>query len=216
MMSGAVSAGWLSDPSGQHQHRYWDGAQWTDQVADNGVQATDAGAADWAPPSAEGAAAAVAAGPVAVAVQAPTKVCRSCGAQTQTAAAKCPNCGKAYKKRKVWPWVLLSVFLVFGGCTALVVAGVNGAVNELNKEQKSHAITQAQFDSVPLGSSRDQVIATLGKQPENVQEFKSKGVVSEADLNLSCIYYNKVGGKFGDRYQLCFDNDALNSKNYYG
>lgn len=33
--------GWLSDPTGRHQHRYWDGSKWTDQVADNGVSATD-------------------------------------------------------------------------------------------------------------------------------------------------------------------------------
>jgi hypothetical protein len=34
-------AGWYSDLTGRHHHRYWDGAQWTDQVSDSGVTATD-------------------------------------------------------------------------------------------------------------------------------------------------------------------------------
>jgi hypothetical protein len=37
-----VSAGWIADPMGRHQHRYWDGTVWTHHVADNGVQSTDA------------------------------------------------------------------------------------------------------------------------------------------------------------------------------
>src|SRR5262245_2926338 len=31
-------AGWFPDPSGRHDHRYWDGHAWTDYVADHGVQ----------------------------------------------------------------------------------------------------------------------------------------------------------------------------------
>ncbi len=34
-------AGWQPDPTGKHDHRYWDGARWTDHVADAGVAATD-------------------------------------------------------------------------------------------------------------------------------------------------------------------------------
>ena len=32
---------WYPDPAGRHQHRYWDGQSWTDQVADHGRQSTD-------------------------------------------------------------------------------------------------------------------------------------------------------------------------------
>ena len=32
---------WYPDPAGRHQHRYWDGQTWTDQVADHGRQSTD-------------------------------------------------------------------------------------------------------------------------------------------------------------------------------
>jgi hypothetical protein len=34
-------AGWLADPTGRHQLRYWDGAVWTDHVADHGVAGYD-------------------------------------------------------------------------------------------------------------------------------------------------------------------------------
>jgi Protein of unknown function (DUF2510)/Domain of unknown function (DUF4328) len=33
-----TAAGWLPDPSGAHEFRYWDGAQWTDDVSDGGRQ----------------------------------------------------------------------------------------------------------------------------------------------------------------------------------
>jgi hypothetical protein len=37
----AVPAGWQADPTGRHQHRYWDGSVWTHHVADNGAQSID-------------------------------------------------------------------------------------------------------------------------------------------------------------------------------
>ncbi|MGV3757944.1 MAG: DUF2510 domain-containing protein [Actinomycetota bacterium] len=33
--------GWQADPTGRHDHRYWDGSRWTDDVADAGVAAKD-------------------------------------------------------------------------------------------------------------------------------------------------------------------------------
>jgi hypothetical protein len=35
-------ANWYPDPTQRHQHRYWDGAKWTDHVSDNGIQGSDA------------------------------------------------------------------------------------------------------------------------------------------------------------------------------
>lgn len=32
---------WAADPYGRHQHRYFNGRQWTDQVADNGTVTSD-------------------------------------------------------------------------------------------------------------------------------------------------------------------------------
>jgi hypothetical protein len=36
-----IAAGWLIDPSGRHQQRYWSGSAWTEHVMDGGVPATD-------------------------------------------------------------------------------------------------------------------------------------------------------------------------------
>lgn len=32
---------WAADPTGRHEHRYWDGAAWTHHVANGGVASTD-------------------------------------------------------------------------------------------------------------------------------------------------------------------------------
>lgn len=37
----ATPANWYDDPTGRHQHRYWDGNAWTSHVSDNGIQGTD-------------------------------------------------------------------------------------------------------------------------------------------------------------------------------
>lgn len=36
-----IKAAWRPDPTGRHELRYWDGNAWTDDVADDGVAATD-------------------------------------------------------------------------------------------------------------------------------------------------------------------------------
>jgi hypothetical protein len=40
-------------------------------------------------------------------------------------------------------------------------------------------------------------------------------VLNEEQISSSCIYYNRRGGEFGDRFQFCFDGDSLQSKNAY-
>lgn len=37
----SVPAGWYADPSGRHQYRYFDGHDWTEHVANNGVASID-------------------------------------------------------------------------------------------------------------------------------------------------------------------------------
>ena len=37
----AAPAGWLADPIGRHELRYWDGRTWTGHVSDSGVTAVD-------------------------------------------------------------------------------------------------------------------------------------------------------------------------------
>jgi uncharacterized protein YxjI len=40
-MSDGTPANWYPDPTGRHEHRYWDGSAWTDHVSNQGVAATD-------------------------------------------------------------------------------------------------------------------------------------------------------------------------------
>jgi uncharacterized protein YxjI len=46
-----IPAGWYTDPSGRHEHRYWDGVQWTHHVGSQGRQGIDAPVADSLSPS---------------------------------------------------------------------------------------------------------------------------------------------------------------------
>ncbi len=117
--------------------------------------------------------------------------------------------------RRVWPWVLGVLVAMIIGFFVLVGVAFNQAIDSLNAEQRLHAITQEQFDAIPIGMPQDQVIATLGKEPENSQEFVSRGILSESDLNSSCIYYNRVGETFGSRYQFCFSSGLLEQKASY-
>src|SRR5438045_3227866 len=36
-----MDASWQPDPTGRHQYRWWDGAGWTESVADDGRTSTD-------------------------------------------------------------------------------------------------------------------------------------------------------------------------------
>ena len=44
-------ANWYPDPTGRHEHRYYDGSAWTDHVANDGIQSTDPVDAAPEPPS---------------------------------------------------------------------------------------------------------------------------------------------------------------------
>jgi|GEM_PF-1385231 Protein of unknown function (DUF2510). len=238
-------AGWHPDPMSRYEFRYWDGARWTEHVSRGGQTAVDPieaapAAADTieatpvtadttaspelpsvAVPVASGAAVSPtfspAAQPQAVATAAAFKLCPHCRAQNATTAEVCPSCGKKYVVKKKWPWVVAAIFLLmvvgFVGCVAVVGTVAKKAVDALNAEQARHAITPAQFNAVKLGSTRVAVVSQLGKPPQDGQLFVQRGFLS--DLNSSCIYYNRAGGSFGDRYQFCFENDALRSKNAY-
>lgn len=157
----------------------------------------------------------------APAYQAPNKVCPHCQAQAQTLDAKCPHCGKKYKKKnriflKVFLGVVVSIIVLAVGCTALIGSAAKHVSDQLNADQKAHAITTAQFDAMKTGESKAAVLkAAAPATPQNAQEFQQKGVLDSKDIKSSCIYFNKSGGKFGDIYQLCFTDDKLDSKNNY-
>lgn len=199
------TAGWKSDPTGTSEWRWWDGNAWTDRVGAS--QQSDVAA----PTAASGAQPSAAAS-----FTAPSKVCPHCGAQAQTTGKKCPNCGKGYKKRtglKIFAAICVVGLLFVAGCSALLIGGVNEAVNDLNDEQQKHAITRAEFNALQIGMTEAEVRASTGKTPEDRQNFESEGFLNDEPSKSSCVYYNKADGEFLDTFQLCFDDGKLTSKN---
>jgi hypothetical protein len=178
---------WRTDPSGKHEFRYWDGEKWTEHVSDQGQQALEAYD-----------------GTVAV---------RSTSTQTMQQPVT-PTVIVQHKSRGCLWVFLVVVALVILGVVVFALA-INKAIDNLNTEQAKHAITQQQFHNVQLGVTQATLEQQLGKPPENTQEFVTKGILAQADINSSCVYYNKVGETFGSRYQFCFDNDALTTKSAY-
>jgi hypothetical protein len=171
-----ADAGWNPDPYGRHELRYFDGSAWTENVSDAGAQGTD---------------------PLG-GVPAPPRPATAPAYQQQVAP----------KKKARWPWVLLALFVVFGlgvvGCVAIVGTAVDHAAKEIGREQEKHAISQAEFDAVQLGTPKATVLATLGKEPEDTSSFKSQA--GNATVQSDCIYYWESGRTFGSWYQLCFDS----------
>ena len=86
--------------------------------------------------------------------------------------------------------------------------------DEGGRSLNSHAKRLTGLDKF-RGASEASVQTSLGKPPEDRQQFQSKGFLTNEPANSSCIYYNRDGGSFGDRYQFCFDSGKLTSKNAY-
>lgn len=120
------------------------------------------------------------------------------------------------KKRHVLRLVLglLALFILL--VIVLPIALIGGAAKHVSNEQQKHAITQSQFDSVKLGISRAQLHQELGKPPENSQQGVNQSVGNSGQINHECDYYPQRDQSFSTtRYQFCFTNDSLTSKNKY-
>jgi hypothetical protein len=174
-MTSTTSAGWHPDPYGRHQLRYFDGATWTENVSNAGVQGID-------PPTGV---------PAAPAAQPAYQ-------QQQSVAPK-------KKARWPWVLLGVFVVFGLGivGCVAVVGTAVDHAANEIGREQERHAISQSQYDATQIGTSRATVLNTLGKQPEDTSSFSSQA--GDAKVQSDCIYYWETGRTFGSWYQFCFD-----------
>jgi hypothetical protein len=183
-----ADASWQPDPYGRHEQRYFDGERWTEHVSDNGAQSTDE-------PSA---------GPVVAPPRPPQpQVARPVYRPAQQVP---PTIIVKHKSR--WPWVLLGIFVFmvvgFVGCVAIVSVGVNEAAKQISANQEKHAISQAQYDALPIGTSKALVLAGLGKEPTTTSSFESN-VSGDVKVSSSCIYYWETGETFGNWYQFCFD-----------
>jgi hypothetical protein len=180
-----AEAGYYPDPLRTGRARWWDGRAWTLRMGPR-----------------VGAAA-----PMDKAVPPPERVCKRCGAEAETFASECPNCGRSYAQNTGLIVGLaagaVALVLLMGGCGLLIAA----VVNEVDDIEPSHAITQEEFDAVQLGEMRGAVQSRLGR-PEEVKSFIG------ARGQATCIYYNESGeGPFQDPpFQFCFDARGLYSK----
>lgn len=175
-----AKAGFYPDPLGGGRARYWDGASWTPQLGP--MVSEEAAKGTPVPP--------------------PTKVCRHCGAQSETFDSNCPNCGKAYKRSTgviigIVAACLGSIVLI-GGCAALFAAVVDDI------EIDDGAIAQREFDSVKVGETEGQIRARLG-DPSDVSDIEDKRGRSR------CLYYDDEEQRFEEDayFEFCFAGGKL-------
>lgn len=177
--------GFYPDPLSTGRARWWDGSAWTPRMGPK--VGADAPPGKIVPP--------------------PTKVCRHCGAQAETMSNSCPNCGKGYERNTgLIVGIVLSaiaLLLFFGGCAILIAS----LVEKADEIDPSSSITREEFDAVPLGSTRAQVVESLGRPFEVESAVRGAGPVT-------CLLYNEAGeGLFqDDRFRLCFRDGLLYAK----
>jgi len=118
------------------------------------------------------------------------------------------------RRKRLWVVPIVAVLFIVG-LVALALT-VHDTIDELTAAQQQHAITKPQFDSVQLRISPASLIQQVHKTPENAQRYVTQGLVDQAEINTSCVYYNWVGKKFGvSRFQFCFEGNVLTSKDAY-
>lgn len=205
---GNISTGqWHNDPTGRHQYRYFDGVQWTDHVSDNGVSSVDPLNGTPQPVTQ----------PVTQPVASPyTPVAAQPYQQQQTPqyvpiAPQQSNSNTTKIVLGVLAGLAVLTVLFIGGCALFI----GGAVTEINKEYKKHAISAQTFNSFEIGEDQSDVVATAGKQPLRQPFFNGKDTQQTTPPGSACVYYNRSGGSLGDIYQLCFIDNKLVSKNAY-
>jgi hypothetical protein len=178
--------GYYRDPLGGARARWWSGETWTSYT---GPKVGEAQPWDEALPF-------------------PERVCKGCGTKAKTWATQCAKCGRSYSRASGPQLVLivaLALVLGLGGCAGLVALGLQLGEEELSK----HEITQAEFDGVALGTSREEVESRLGDPFETADED-----------GLECLtYYDADSGSLIDAgfFDLCFgDAGRLERKDSYG
>jgi len=180
-MSSERSAGWFADPTGRYEHRYWDGARWTDQVSHRGEPSVDPAGTEPSPPRD-----------------------RPSGSTWDPPPA--PT-----SRRAAWPWALAAALLAFtigvGGCIAVSAIVASRVGDELTQRRDRHAITMSAYDDIEVGMTRREVIALLGKEPQSTSELVVDGVAERP--GTECISYLEEGDILFPSFQFCFDGDGI-------
>lgn len=79
--------------------------------------------------------------------------CRECGAEISTQAKACPKCGAKPKRRRIWPWVLATPVVAFGGL--LLIGAMSGPPSEQSRARQAISLCwdeQAKKSNSPGGA----------------------------------------------------------------
>jgi hypothetical protein len=108
---------------------------------------------------------------------------------------------------------LLVVFMV--GCSVLLRSGggddVDVAGDGAGNGGDAATMTFAQFESVPLDQTPEQVEADFGP-PTPRQEVIDLGIITDDETTRDCIYYKADPPTFGEWFEFCFENNRLRNK----
>jgi len=107
--------------------------------------------------------------------------------------------------------IILAFTVLIVGCVAIIGGTVDQAVDEVQKESDKTSITQAEYQSVKVGTggnSRARIVARFG-EPQSQQDIQTGDVegIPDSASGLECIYYNREG-KIASLYQLCIDSET--------
>ncbi len=114
--------------------------------------------------------------------------------------------------------VMLGVFVgglvLIVGCAALFSAGVDEAVDEVQRESDATSITLAEYESVATGEATEDEVREMFGEPSSSDDLQAEGIegIPESDLEQSCLYYNREG-EVASLYQLCFNGDGVLESN---
>jgi hypothetical protein len=193
--TGRPPASWYPDPSGRHEHRFWDGERWTAHVADNGVTGVDGGSQQPVVHQPV-----VQPRPVAQPVQQPWTP--SGGWQTAAAAAATPAPARS-SMAKGWLFGIAFIVAVIGiGATALVALGGSGNDDPFTASSGSRypAFVETNFmnsctatggttDYCRCGLEHLEQSVDLGDFAELEQDYRESGQLPESitDAIRACI-----------------------------
>jgi hypothetical protein len=170
-------AGYYPDPLGGRHARWWDGHAWTLTIWP--LVPTDA--------------------PKSRALKPPTKVCPHCGAETETFAGNCPNCGRGYTRTSPW-----KIAAIAAGAFLLTVGGCGGCVALVAQDVEENSISRGEYSDVGLGTPQAAVESRFGEP-----------YAEEEATGENCLYYQE-DDFFSDReFAFCFNRGTLVRKFEY-
>jgi hypothetical protein len=183
---GTSEPGWYPDPYSRHEHRYWDGASWTDQVSDGGQVGTDP-PTEGPPPAAE-----------------PATAATPAAAPAAEGGRKVPVGVLALVGLGVAALVVVLVLFVFGGDDEGGTGDFAGTISE-DEPVEARQLDLEAGEALRVVVTPDDDLdprLTLSIDPQNV------GDLVESLVDLSDFDDDQAQGAFSDEFDDLF-SDAV-------